>query len=125
MKKEILFASYLMLCIIFGACDDENEVNQPPVIDKFEIEVTADGNTVFATIDYAVSDPEKEIESIILKKKMLAKTYFEKNLSSNSGTYKLDLSRNTPYHIQLIVTDGRGETVGQQIKVFVPLNYNS
>jgi hypothetical protein len=78
MKKEILFASYLMLCIIFGACDDENEVNQPPVIDKFEIEVTADGNTVFATIDYAVSDPEKEIESIILKKKCWQKLILRK-----------------------------------------------
>ena len=124
--KRTIFISLLLLgiCLLIS-CDKEEEINQPPVIDIFEIEVTADGNTVYLIIDYDVSDPDGDNLDIVIKRNILEQTYFEKNMTSNRGSIKMDVSRNTPYRIQLIVTDDEGESVGQEYKVFIPLDYNS
>lgn len=125
MRRIKIVFYFIIVGLIFSSCDKEEEVNQPPVVDVFEIDVFADGNTVYGTIDYAASDPDGNALTIVFKKNILQETYSEKNLTSDKGSFQLDLSRNTPYRLQLIVTDSKGESVGVQIKVFVPLFYDS
>jgi subtilisin family serine protease len=93
--------------------DDDNDGDNPPTIDVFDVSTSTTGPWRRANIIWAVSDQDGDLNTVRLELLNEANVLDSANISvsgdSASGSNELR-SRTTPTDVRLIVTDSQGNT---------------